>query len=586
MTRLFAIWTLTALIVLEPLTAAQIKIEVPFPKRKPAVANDNRLEVRRLEQAMIDLRKEMKETPPDTEGARVTVKYAKELIGDIKSLYPDYPTAPYEREIARYDKLIGSDDNDNPTTDTSAHTSRADDSRNTSRGNDKHSDDSPDEIKEFIRKMSYASEHLIPTTYWKGIYTQTKGDAARYFESCKELNYGETIKKVNAALAQHPGLRTDSEISDHVEQLLTRFPKAYDEFVRSFLVGEINATIEKAYLEKKKGSTAIGAATEAAEVALMLANGVLLSFPDNPQALKIRKDAEAIVGAVERDLGGKVYAGAFHKQNAGKVVYSRKPLVAGQEDVSSVANSFSLADTVYAVAYFKGTIAELADGAHAGDTEMQMTVFLDGNELTSFNYPMTKPMEQSTFLPIEVLPALETAKDCEGASRYARLLAECSPRNHTFGFRVSAIFMSYRHDLAEGEFEVDCSSGQEKMAERSVAYHKIALKNVFLPRPAKVDPALERAMVDAARGMLTDMGKPGVPARAVITEREWTVYRHSISGIITHRSINAAVAVKRNDGICYYYGMTFSEPYNGGWGRLHWSGTDNGTEMDCGNMVK
>ncbi len=583
MTRLFAIWTLTALFALEPLAAAQIKIEVSVPKRKPSIATDSRIEVRRLEQAMSDLRKELKENPPDLEGARAAAKYAKELIGDIKSLYPNYSTAAYEREIAGYSRLLSEDENDGPANDRKASDSRANDNRSNGRQAD---DDSLDEIKDFIRKMSYASGHLIPQTYWKGIYTQTKGDAERYFESCKELSYGETVKKVKEALAKHPGLRTDNEISDHVEQLLTKFPKEYDEFVRSFLIGEINATIEKAYVEKKKGAGAIGAATEAADIALMLANGVLLSFPDQPQALRIRKDAEAIVGAVERDLGSKVYAGAFHKQNAGKVVYSRKPLVAGQEDAAAVAKTFSLADTVYATAYFKGTIAEMADGAHSGDTEMQMTIFLDGNEMTSFNYPMTRPMEQWTFMPIEVLPALETAKECEGSSRYARLLAECSPRSHTLGFRVSAIYMSYRHDLAEGEFEIDCSNGQEKMAERAIAYHKIALKNVFLPKAVQGDAVLERAMVEATRGMLTDQGKPGVPVRAVITEREWTLYRHPISGIITRRAINGAVAVKRNDGTCYFYGMTFSEQNNGGWGRLHWSSTDNGTEMDCGNVTK
>ncbi|HJQ25119.1 MAG TPA: hypothetical protein VKA60_14470 [Blastocatellia bacterium] len=560
MTRLLTVWTLMALFALGPIAPAQIKVELPVPKRKQNISTDSRIEVRHLEHAMNTLRQALKESnPPDVEFARGTLVMAKQSLAEVKRLYPDYSTAKYEREIAEYDRMMNDDD---------------------------AAGDSLDEVKAFIRKTAYASEQLIPQTYWKGIYTQTKGDAERYFEKCKALNYGETIKQVKDALAKHPGLRTDGDISDHVEQLLTKFPKEYDEFVRGFLIGEINAAIEKAYVEKKKGSGAIGAATEAANIALTLANGVLLAFPDHPQALRIRKDAEAIVGAVERDLGGKVYAGAFHKQNAGKVVYSRKPLVAGQEDAAAVAKAFSLADAVYAMAYFKGTIAEMADGAHAGETEMQMTVFLDGNEMTSFNYPMTRPMEQWTFMPIEVLPALETAKECEGSSRYARLLAECSPRNHTLGFRVSAIFMSYRHDLAEGEFEIDCSSGQEKMAERAVAYHKIALKNVFMPKPAKVEPALERAMVEATRGMLTDQGKPGVPVRAVITEREWTLYRHPISGIITRRAINGAVAVKRDDGTCYFYGMTFSEQNNGGWGRLHWSSTDNGTEMDCGNVTK
>src|SRR3954469_2746925 len=157
MTRLFAIWTLTVLFALEPLAATQIKIEVSVPKRKPSISTDSRIEVRRLEQAMSDLRKELKENPPDIEGARAAAKYAKELIGGIKSLYRDYSTAAYEREIAGYSRLLSEDENDSAVNDRKANDSRTNDR--------KADDDSLDEIKAFIGKMAYASEHLIPQTY-------------------------------------------------------------------------------------------------------------------------------------------------------------------------------------------------------------------------------------------------------------------------------------------------------------------------------------------------------------------------------------------------------------------------------------
>src|SRR5690242_18964559 len=112
--------------------------------------------------------------PPDVEFARGTLVMAKQSLAEVKRLDPDYSSAKYEREIAEYDRMM-------------SDTARA--------------VDSLDEVKAFIRKTAYASEQLTSQTYWKGIFTQTKGDAERYFEKCKELNYGETIKQVNAALA-------------------------------------------------------------------------------------------------------------------------------------------------------------------------------------------------------------------------------------------------------------------------------------------------------------------------------------------------------------------------------------------------
>src|SRR5262245_23724270 len=157
--HIFAVLIIVALFVMQSLAVAQaeLKLKLPKPKAKSSseaqskenISTDSRIEVRHLEHSMNLLRKLLKETdPPDIEGARDTLVLAKQSLNEVKRRYPDYSTARFEREISEYDKMVGAND--------SAAASE-------------------EEMKAFIKKTAYYSQQLIPTNYWKGIYTNDAG---------------------------------------------------------------------------------------------------------------------------------------------------------------------------------------------------------------------------------------------------------------------------------------------------------------------------------------------------------------------------------------------------------------------------
>jgi hypothetical protein len=112
--------------------------------------------------------------------------------------------------------------------------------------------------------------------------------------------------------------------------------------------------------------------------------------------------------------------------------------------------------------------------------------------------------------------------------------------------------------MAEGEFELDCTQGLEKVAEIAKKLEQKGDQAVTMPAPAKSDPALEKAMMSA----ITSAGWKETPVKAVITEQDWTINRNAL-GVILFRSIGAAVAVKTPEDTYKLFTLTFKQDYDG-----------------------
>jgi hypothetical protein len=375
-------------------------------------------------------------------------------------------------------------------------------------------------------------------------------------------------------------------VGDKIKYILEGYPPKYNQYVSDLLVKEINSAIEKAYSEKAKGADRMGSAIENAEIALLLCRSVLSVFPDNPQALKLIKDAQSIVEKVGAELDKKIYTSPLHKQNAGKILFSKSPIEVKKENPGSITNNFNANDNIYAITYFKGTEAELSGGAGYSKNGM-ITIFIDDNEKGTYEFTPTKEIEGSTCQELEIIPDLTTSKQPDGPVVYSKMLGEASPRNHTIKFRYSVVFSNYRYDLAEGSFDIDLSQGQERFLDLSSKYVTAKIKNARMPKSVKSDPNLEKSMLAATQSMLEELGKTGKAIRAVITTKDWVIIRNEITGIITHRTIEGAVAVTTTDGPCRYYIMRFAQDYNGKtYGKTRWDSHDDGTDIDCESAKK
>lgn len=300
---------------------------------------------------------------------------------------------------------------------------------------------------------------------------------------------------------------------------------------------------------------------------------------------KLKQKVDQVTNQSGNSASNSSSGGLLGNPSVGKFVFSKAPIKEGESVEGE--RSFTLKDHIYGMANLKKTISELTDGGQPSQTEMHVTVFVDGQEQgfdDEYKFYMSPDAFSVKQLSFEILPDPNTASKTEGAIIYANIFSKASARKHKITFRFSAIYLSQRSDIAEGSFELDLSEGQEGLTNLVNSYKNRASKNVFMPKPAMNDSKLEKEMLAATTPMLKRMGWDGTAMKAVIIEDGWTIYRHPISGIITDRRINGAVSVKTSRGGCKLYEITFTQEYDGSkYGTTQTHSTDNGKDIDCGN---
>mgnify|MGYP000125419166 CR=1 FL=1 len=309
-----------------------------------------------------------------------------------------------------------------------------------------------------------------------------------------------------------------------------------------------------------------------------------------------KADAEKAMSSITNAMGS-IYTSDFHKQNAGKIIFSKNPIILKQENASTSVDKFTLKDHIYGMVYLKGRIKELTDGGgDLSNTDYYISVSIDGNKQpigTQLNWSSLdvmrndaapKDIVNQTAISFEILPDPKIAGDCDAASALAKFFAGSSPREHEVIFYIEALNSSTMYTLAEGKCQIDFSQGQEDMDKMVEVYHKIAMKHTFPPNPLMRDAGIENEMMSAARSAFS--GK-GTPAKAVITDHGWGIVRHQISGIILRRRISGVVSIKGLNGQCKLYPLTFDQDYSGGgYGKAHVSAYGTAIELDCDNVNK
>ena len=86
-----------------------------------------------------------------------------------------------------------------------------------------------------------------------------------------------------------------------------------------------------------------------------------------------------------------------------------------------------------------------------------------------------------------------------------------------------------------------------------------------MPKAARSDKQLESEMISAFKASQTYKDRvKGEILRVVIIDPDWMIRRNKITGIILHRYIRAAIAVRNSDGTCtVWQNVTFQQDYVG-----------------------
>ena len=417
--------------------------------------------------------------------------------------------------------------------------------------------------------ISNAARALRPLRDYRSVYPgqfAQKSNAQEFYNNCRDADYATQRARVQQAAAMSPDARMREEHS--YEQVMTEFPDHFAKLKQEYLIKEINNAIETAYAEKGKGASRAGAAVEAAESALLVADGILLVTPDDTQVQGLKADAEAALAAMGA-AKEKVYTGSFHKEHAGKIVFSSQPVVAGKENPSALRDAFDASsDDIYGMMYFTGTFKEVTGGSGYGWTKL----FVDGNEKASYDFKLPADQAENAWLKSEIIPdpALSTTR---GAALFTKAISELSPRRHTV--KVQTLDENWKV-IAEGEFTLDCSGGLDRVTDVNKRLGEKKLASVALPAPAMRNAALEKECMAA----LSDWKEK--PLKVVITDADWTIQHHPVTGAITSRTINTTVAMKKPDGGCRMFVISFRQQYQGKkYGKAQQYGVGDSADLPC-----
>jgi hypothetical protein len=298
-------------------------------------------------------------------------------------------------------------------------------------------------------------------------------------------------------------------------------------------------------------------------------------------------------------------------QTAGEIVFSTQAI--DPANPVGLTDQFAAGQNIHSVAYFEKSLL----GLIGKDTATKATVEIFLYELQAPLYDYQEPSEvqletstlvisgdslQNDFLPVDIVPGTEAmtayghpdftykkfGPKFDGPVKFAERLAKLEPGEHIIVVKVNCNY----NFVATGTFTLsgdDFAVFNTKAQELNEAASGLKTQDTVMPKSAMSDPTLEKEMIAAFVGSQTYKDRIGGDViRIVIIDPDWMIRRHDISGIILHRYIRAAIAVKNGDGSCTLWNLvTFQQDYvSDAFQKTNFDGVGDPVKIPCENVTK
>ncbi len=300
---------------------------------------------------------------------------------------------------------------------------------------------------------------------------------------------------------------------------------------------------------------------------------------------------------------------AGEAQKAGDVVFSTNMI-----NVSAPANltkAFKAGDPIYAAAFVRSNFTKLTNSPTAKKINIEVFVYAVRKPKYDYQQPQEEQLVfgalglsggamQQEHLMVDIVPvpgkmtaygnADITYKKFgpyfDGPVKYAEALSKLEGGKHTIRVKVNCNYET----VAEGEFTIegsDFAPYAQRSKELNDAASGIQTAGATMPKAARNDKTLEAEMVTALKASQTYKDRmQGTIVKLVIIDPDWYVRRHELTGIILHRYIRAAVAIKNASGKCtVWQNVTFQQDYAGNkYQRTKFDGVGDPYVIPCENI--
>jgi len=298
-------------------------------------------------------------------------------------------------------------------------------------------------------------------------------------------------------------------------------------------------------------------------------------------------------------------------QKGGEIVFSKKMI--NPASPADLTTQFQAGDNIYSVAYFEKSILEMARSSSVKHVDMEIFIYELKPPLYDYQQPSEMQLEtsplrvsgdalQKNYLPLDIIPGTNemTAYGSQdlvykkfgpkfyGPVKFAERMSQLEAGEHTIIVKVNCNY----NFVSEGKLVIngDDYTVYNKIAnELNEAASNIKTKDAVMPKAALSDKKLESEMINAFKASQTYQDRvKGEVLRVVIIDPDWMIRRNELTGIILHRYIRAAIAVKNSDGTCtVWQNVTFQQDYvSNSFQQTKFDGIGDPFKIPCENVSK
>lgn len=298
-------------------------------------------------------------------------------------------------------------------------------------------------------------------------------------------------------------------------------------------------------------------------------------------------------------------------QKSGEIVFSKKMINASSP--TGLSDQFQAGDHIYSVAFLEKSILELSGKPSAKNISVEVFIYELKAPLYDYQQPSEVQLETGTlvvsgdalqkkYLPLDIVPGTDelTAYGSDdlvykkfgpkfaGPVKFAEKLSQLEAGKHTIIVKLNCNY----NFVAEGKFVItgDNYAVYKKLSDDlNAAADNSKTKTAVMPKSALTDKKLEAEMIAAFKASQTYKDRvKGEVLRVVIIDPDWMIRRNQITGIILHRYIRAAFAVKNSDGTCtVWQNVTFQQDYvSNKFQKTKFDGIGDPFKIPCENVNK
>lgn len=268
-----------------------------------------------------------------------------------------------------------------------------------------------------------------------------------------------------------------------------------------------------------------------------------------------------------------------HKNNIGKIVWSKSRIKFDLQDNSTLVNEFTQDESIYGRGYLPKCLYNLSieEGDECLNPNNEYEIRLKVNDIDK-GVIYTNYFPDQDWTTFQITPKLDPNDSEDRINK---------------GLPIK--WSSFANSLDKGKYNITIEfwggkpgCERRKYAEGSFIYKKTTSEKISagetLPKPSMNNPSLVKEMLEAVKGQ---GWKNEYPIDVIILESDWRINKNPF-GVILNREINTYVVLKDNNGNCRANDISFRQPYKGkSYGKTEFYGFGlKSIPVDCSNYGK